>query len=626
MDLMSKTRFLLRKKRKRRSFIATVTAVTLLFTGMQLIDISSLSPAQASEPVSGLCRSTDGTGATLETNASNNGFYQSLASRSSDSIDGLIIRPVFAKRMYVDIGRNFDATYIAYQIENTTATAYNNAQIRLNFLGTVIRPVTANDTVATVNIPAKSGSTNGRVTAYFMVRATGTTDVTQNHEVRIVHSTSQLAGCVTGIQGVQRSLAASANKVTAIRVTPTPLALDQTFDVIVDGTPGLIGSGAASVPDLSIMAFSPASSSSWPTMAIRLESVTFALTGFKGSKVQDACLATGGVETTVTGKRFVTWTNTLVIRSFKDCADTNKHTYTATYKFRLIGSAATNPAIRPLASIASGTQVKYTGSLPSVDVTVPITNAVRPTVTKAGGVCTTTGAAAGKIRVPFTVTVTAPAGTSGTMSLDKIRDVPSIGAAFVSATYIDVNKSSATALPPPTVTTDSGRTYWDFAPLDQADQKFVISTSRTAVITYILEYTLPASGTADVTFTNQAYAMYGDVVVGSGDNVVGVTFTLTPSTISGGCTYTTTSEPKPKEPQVITFDPATPVGAGTTTVLSAYSDSGLFVTLTSKTPSDCTVTLFNGVYSLYAITEGATCTIEATQAGNTTFDAAPLVY
>lgn len=594
--------------------LARIAVLTFLFAGLQLSDISNLSPANAADPVTLNCRSTDGTGVTRESDALKNGFYSSLASRASDSIDGLIIKPVFAKRMYVDTSRNFDATYIAYQIENTTASTYAGAEIALNFLGTVIRPVSHEDNSATVTIPAKSGANNGVVTAYFMARATGPTEEFQNHEVRVLQSNgTQLAGCVTGIEGVQRSLSASANKVTAINVNPTTLALDQTFDVSVTGAPGRIGSGSG--PDMSVMAFSPASNSSWPTMAIRLESVNFLLRGFNGNSSAGACQATGA--TTNNANKTATWTNTLVIRNFASCADTNKHTYVATYTFRLIGSAATNPIIRPLASIASGTQVKYTGTLPSVDVSVPITTAVKPTVSKAGGSCTTTGASAGKIRVPFTVTVSL---TGGTTSLDKIRDVPSVPGTFISATYIDVNKSSATALPAPTVTTESSRTYWDFAPTDQLVKKFVVSSTRTIVLTYVVEYPLPASGTT-TSYSNQAYALYGDVVVGSGDNVLGVSFSLT-STTSSGCTFTPTSEPKPKEPQAITFEAPSSIGAGTSLTLSAYSDSGLFVNLTSLTPSDCTISFFNNVYTVYGITQGATCTIQASQGGNTTFDAA----
>jgi hypothetical protein len=597
-------------------WLVWLTIFSVLFTGLQLSDISGLAPARAADPVAGYCRSVNGDGAARQTLASENGFYTSLESRASDSVTGLKITPVFSKRMYIDASKNFDATYVAYRIENTTATVYSNVQITLSgFEGTLIKPVSHEDQLAVVTIPAASGTGQnlvpGKVTAYFMLRASAPTEVFQRHDVRILNSagTTQLAGCFTEIEGVQRSLSASANKVTGITVSTPTLGLGQTFTVAVAGAPGKVGSGSG--PDLSVMAFSPASSSTWPTMAIRLEAVNFILYGVQGNTCQNLTTNGGsGADEASSSAKTATWNNTLAIRNFANCATGTKQTYVATYTFRLIGSAATNPVIRPLASIASGTQVKYTGSLPTVDVSVPITAAIKPVVTKTAAACT--AGASGKLRVPFTVTVTL---SSGSSVLDKIRDLPSAtGATFVSATFTDATRTNSNISKTDYLETSSGKTYWDFIPTGG----FAFSSTKNATLTYFVDYALPSSGTAS--YVNRAYAFYGDVVVASGDNVTGISTTLTSG--STNCGSSTTSDPKPKEPQIITFDPPATVGAGSTTTLSAYSDSGLPVTLSSLTPSTCTVSLFAGVYTVYAITEGAACTIRASQSGNATFDAA----
>lgn len=611
-----------------KGWLARLAILTFLLTGLQLSDISGLSPAIAADPVTGLCRSSNGDGLVKEPSANLNGYYTSLASRDSDSITGLKITPVFSKRMYIDASKNFDATYIAYQIENTTTTAYPKAKVTIDYIGTFVKPVSDEDKVATIDIPAQvttgtGGSavtTTGKATVYFMVRATGPTDVFQKHEVRVLTSAAvQLAGCYTDIEGVQRSISASANKVSSITVDPQTLALDQTFTVAVSGAPGTIGSGSA--PDYSVMAFSPASSSSWPTMAVRLEAVTFVLKGFKGNSTFPECRATLG--TTDTSANTATWTNTLVIRNFSSCANTNKHTYVATYTFRLIGSASTNPVIRPLSSIASGTQVKYTGTLPTVDVKVPITDAVKPVVTKNAATCSsTTVGGVTTFQVPYKIEVSITTATATT--LDKIRDQATTGGTYVAntATFTDVNSpTTPVAITPVETRVNSSTTYWDFIPTN----KFKVSSATKIILNYTLSFPLPAAGSS-VTYSNLAYAMYGDVVLGSSSTAVSqVSFSLDNSSTT--CGYSITYPPKPKEPQAIFFEPPSALGAGVDTVLSAYADSALPVTLEIDPTSanDCIITYFNGVYTFKGITEGALCKVNASQSGDTVFAAATVV-
>ena len=72
--------------------------------------------------------------------------------------------------------------------------------------------------------------------------------------------------------------------------------------------------------------------------------------------------------------------------------------------------------------------------------------------------------------------------------------------------------------------------------------------------------------------------------------------------------------------QTITFPTIASQVAGANVTLSATASSGLAVSFTSATTSVCTVTGTTATM----VTAG-TCVIHATQTGNTTYSAAPLV-
>ena len=596
-------------RKRTLSRLAAKPTILALFVASLAIAPLNL-PAQASTGSQAigdqLCRSTNGTGATYDSNKLNNGYYISAATgRTGDTVTGIRIDPVFGKRMYVDPNRKFDATYIAYQVTNNTAATITNLTVALSgFSGTLIQPVSTDDLSRTVS----SLAVGAKQTFYFMVRATGTSDADQVHEVRVLSgntaSGTQLAGCKTAIKGVQRSLSASANKVTSITVNGTP-TLGSTFTISVVGAPGRVGQG--NDIDGSIMAISPASNSSWPTKSIRLEGVTLAVRGVANSNnVLNACEAQQGVISGSGNSRTATFSETLVVRAFDTCVTTTKQVYTATYTYRVIGFSASNPVITPLASIGSGTQVKYTGSLPSTQTSVPLTSVTSPiTVTKAF-VSSTTDAT----NVYATYTITASTSSSTNLTIDEIRDLPSNASWTVSnSTFTDRTRTSSTSLTK-TNFVEGTSTYWRFASPDATP--FSINSTRNLVITY--RVTIPKPN-ASTDYTNEAFAVANNTVFGSGAAITGIRLTVN---TDGTTSATATSK---KAPQVITFDTPSSVGNNSSTELFPVSDSGLPVTLTSSTTNICSVSQFNGVWTVYAITTG-TCTLVASQSGNTNFDAA----
>jgi hypothetical protein len=232
------------------------------------------------------CRGTTASGGTLETDKDKNGFFEANSIR---------IEPVFARRLYVDPGRGYDAAYIGYRVTNmSTTAARQDVGLEVTGLDGSDGPVQLVDPAESLQriraLPVRTGTGNNIVHSpvgrYHLVRATGETNATMWHEVRLwsarpgTTGATVLAACRTDIVGVQRSIAASPNKVTSISVSGTP-SVGQTIQVTVEGAPGKVGNGNAI--DGSIISLTPATSATWPARSVRLEEVRLAVDGELGA-------------------------------------------------------------------------------------------------------------------------------------------------------------------------------------------------------------------------------------------------------------------------------------------------------------------------------------------------------
>ena len=575
-------------RKSRKSWSALLSA---LLVASSLFFQNSFDPSIEAAEASGLAAETTSCYATAPT-ALNYGSF---------SAENLRVEPLFSRTMYVDPKSGFDATYMAYRITNTSNTTdRTNLYVGLEYTDPLIQPVSAEDKKRLIGTLAKNTSK----TVYFMVRATAVSSNTDiRHQLRLFTGDpdfggTRITGCFYAHQGIQRSLAASANKVTSIEQTAENLSLGSTFTVTVKGLPGTVGQGNST--DGSIFAMSPATNKSWPTRAIRLEAAKLDVTGAK-TNPNSNCLGTSAISSNA---KTATWTDTLIVRNASSCLG-NKTAYTATYTFRVVGSTPIAPAIRPYASIASGTQVKYTGTLPAGTVSIPLSTVAVPlSVTKEFDSSFTpvvdSGVTPNTITVRYKITVTA----SSAVTFQEVRDVPPASAVFVSGTYRDVTATSDTSISK----VDSG-TDWVF------NRSFSVNSSTPLVITYQVRYPLPESGTSE--FTNQAFAKYGETLIGSGENLVGVKLEVDSSgnpTVSQVITGL-------KQPQAITFEVPAKLGVDNSENLAPSADSGLAVTLTSTNTGICTVALVGGVWQVTGVAVG-TCEITATQPGNDSYSSA----
>ena len=579
------------------------SALVCVLLGGLLSLSEPVSPAQADEALT-TCRvaSSGATGDPYER-------YTSLDSRATDSVTGLQIVPVYAPRLYIDPRSGYDASYIAYRIHNGTGAPLTNLTIALDGFTTsdpvqLANPADARQTIAKLDRDAGD-------TVYFLVTASRAVEAVSHHAVRVFErtpsATTQLAACQASITAVQRSLAASANKVTKIEVKGSSV-LGQTLSIEVTGAPGKVPSADPLNPYFSIMTLSPTGSTKWPTRALRLESSSIVVKGISNNiAVRNNCRDNGATTAGAGQTLTATWAETLVLQNFGSCATTTKQTYLATYVFRVVGVAASSPLIRPISDISSGQQIKYTGSFPAAESTVPLTPddvSVPLTVTKA--FVSSSRPVPGPVDIVYRLTATS---TGGQVVLDEMVDTPDSRAVFVSAEYSDALYTNRGIVP--AVGPNNQLRFLGPFEVDSVG-------SKTATITYTMR--VPDK---TATYRNTAYGVSGNFIVGSNATEVDVVTVTTDCDPPGECDGdgSTTKERKPGTPQTISFSPPASLGAGVSIELTGYSDSGLPLTYTVADSAICNVLEFDGVWTLVTLAPGG-CMITASQAGGGGFDPA----
>lgn len=455
---------------------------------------------------------------------------------SASDQNSLRVTPSHGTVFYIDSGQGqqLDAAYAAYRVSNLNATtARNDLWVQIDgFTGGVVQLANPADASQPIGDIAASGS----ATSYTLLKATSSTTLAQSHVVQVYQGkpgttgATELYRCTYTFSEVAETIKAAANKVTELTTTSSTV-IGSTLVVTAKGNTGTIGAG--NDLDGSMMWFSPAARSSWPTGALRLEST-------------QVDLYTNNGRTNLAGS----YVNQLHVPTTSG----SKFYYTATYTFRIIGSSAVPATVVPIAQISSGTQIKHT-DLASISsstlgtdtatVAVAVTKVTSPTVHVADGIST------------FSYTVTfANAGSA--VALDFLTDTRSAGLEYVPGS--GVFNGSATSDPTAVPGEPESLVFSGPFPLNAGTS----GSPSTRTLTYQMRVPTCAE---TFHFTNSATAGIGSIVIGSGSSSISV------SHAAGTCGATTIDTYTVNETLAVeaTTSPATSI-ATTTAHLNGLVD------------------------------------------------------
>ena len=253
---------------------------------------------------------------------------------------------------YGDFGNNSTkhSGYVGYELSGASGVLGGDVWLKLSdFVGGSI----GLGTNQSASIPARATSQAGHQLVYAYLKAASATTSAQTWTVQVWNGkpnqsgSSEVCQAADGFTKVVDVISASANKITSVTVSTSAPALGGSFQVSAVGDTGTMGAGDASdrVSGNGVFSMAPAMSDSWPADA-------FSLTG---------------VQVTIGG---TTTRDKLRIYPGTSAAGA----YTAVYKFAVRGRTSGPTPVRPVQNIASGTQVKYTGSYDTSalkDITAP---------------------------------------------------------------------------------------------------------------------------------------------------------------------------------------------------------------------------------------------------------------
>ena len=527
-------------------------------------------------------------------------------STSAAAQNNIRVTPSHGNAFYIDSGvtPKLDAGYVGYIVTNTSGSTVKNYWVELSsFTGGVISLANPDDKYMELDNMGAAGSGSESATAYVLLKATNATSSAQTHTVKVwnkrpdLNGASALYECTYTFSSVKETIKAASNKVidnginaskdydtnnTAIDVSDTTPELGQNITISVEGETGNIGQGGS--PDNDVIWLTPAAISSWPTRSLKLIDVTVT---FEGDN-----------DWSNTSNR-KTYNDRLLISGANGLTNVDQSLYVATYTFRVIGNPGSNVMAVPVAQIASGTQMKHTNTDASAAKatlsfsTVAINYNLAKTVTSNSNLETTTVGGTTYLKVPYQLKITSTSSTQTTV--DEIVDVPPSTTSFSSgsARLTDVNNSNVTLSDPTYIAAESS--------LNPRPMHFVgpftVSSATPVTLTYTM--LLPNIST---TYTNQAYALVGDLKIGAtASTIPQVTVTST----SGSTTVTSETSNVTSAVEAITnaasdVDTKTatmnatidPNGNGGTAIFQYGTSSSLssFTEVTATTPASGTLT------------------------------------
>ncbi len=439
----------------------------------------------------------------------------------------ITITPSHGKVMYIDTGVSpkIDAAYVGYRITNNTGAALSGYFVSLtDFRGGAVslaNVADANQQLLDSSSPLPEVGIGQTKTVYFLLKASASSKAAQTHTVSVyagrpdAADASPITQCDFSFSKVAETIKAAANKVSSVSVKTTgTLQAGQLVTVEVRGATGTIGAGQA--PDFRVMWFSPAAYSSFPTRAVRLESVQLVTSdtnaNFNSSSdirvYDERLLIKTDTNPEQNAASLITYDTFSSYKRLEESADdlVGKRWYKNVYRFRVIGKSATAATMSPVGQISSGTQIKHTDLAASSLATLATQNVTTPlTVSKGlstGSFYAGTGEYSNYVRASYRLTVTTT--SSSELAVEEVVDIPPSGAIFTGSASYRIGSGTITAITPIRLSSESGlspQPYHFIGPF-----KIVSGTALT--VDYQMYIPL-ASGT----YTNTAKAIIGDQTI-----------------------------------------------------------------------------------------------------------------
>lgn len=409
---------------------------------------------------------------------------------------------------YIDSGDNLKGMYAAYRVTNNTGAALDEMWVGIgSFTGGVVGLATYEDGLVKVGNLANSAAT----TVFFYLAATGATATAQGHTVSVYDNKPSRGGAVIGSQAfsftaVEETIAALANKVTAVVTGPNPPGLGGIVTITVTGQTGTVGNSK-------IVSYSPATWTSWPANAYQL--------------VGTQIVMTGGNTATYTDQLYAVVAN-------KAATD-----YTATYTFVAVGTTTQPEHVSPVGYIASGTQIKHTdtGSFGPSGTLQPVQPADNKVVLQSKTVDASGITAAGG-----TATYTLTFQNVGTVDAVVNEVVDTLPSSPASVTYVTSSSTIAGSAVPDPRQSGSTLTWPDGVS---------IPAGQTRTVTY--RVTFPAM---PGTYANSAYGLIGteeiDTTLSTSNQAPASVNVVVPA-LADLSVDITVDKPSPNPGEVVTF-------------------------------------------------------------------------
>ncbi|HET9690469.1 MAG TPA: putative Ig domain-containing protein [Acidimicrobiales bacterium] len=572
------------------------------------------------------------------------------ATTPSCSSVGVGMTELGGPNFYIDGGSTpaFTGAYTGYSLTNSTGSPLDDVWVSLSgFTGGALS--LAPGQAAAEQIPSVANAASAPLFWYLAASAQssnpqGYTATVYDHNPALPGSTP-LCSTTGGFSSVDGTIAASANKVTGISLSTTTPPLGGTFSVTVAGNTGTIGQGLAN--DTQSFWMSPTVAGDWPAGSFRLVHTALTIS-------PDGSAAP------------VTYHDILRLSGLGSAA----RDYTAVYTIEAVGFTSAPTNVQPVQEIASGTQVKHTGSYSvAIPAISPPANTSAIAVTAAPGrldigggdvaYAASLSGTAGENVDSFAVTIPATASYvagSATYAGSRIADPVASGSTLdftgpfdlaispealdfavhfgpgsgnqvttveglVGVAVIDAAVGDTTGSSPATATVNV-----DTAPVATAGTLDVAAGSGPVTVD-VSPYVSDADDDP-LTVTSAGPATSGTVSVSGG--VISYTPPASPGsdsfdyvvsdgrggTATGSMAVTVTNQAT----QTITFPAPGALTAGGSEQLGATASSGLPVTYTTSTPAVCTVSA-----STLSASSSGTCSVTASQAGDATYAAASAV-